>query len=116
MTYLVRHIMIDLYGCPTEYLNNSPYLETILTELCDILHTDIRAKTSYQFEPQGVTSMMVVGASHLSIHTWPENNYACVDVAVSTDDFKTRDVVTHLERRLDAASSNTVEIRRGLVD
>ncbi|MBZ0278560.1 MAG: adenosylmethionine decarboxylase [Anaerolineae bacterium] len=116
MAHLVRHIMIDLYGCPSEHLDNPVLLEQILVELCDILHTDIRAKTSYQFQPQGVTSMMVVGASHLSIHTWPENNYACVDVVVCTDNFKTTDVIAHIQERLQAQSNNTTEVRRGLVE
>ncbi|MCB9451555.1 MAG: adenosylmethionine decarboxylase [Anaerolineaceae bacterium] len=116
MGYLVRHIMIDLYGCPSEHLDDPALLEQILTELCDILHTDIRAKTSYQFEPHGVTSMMVVGASHLSIHTWPESNYACVDVVVCTDNFKTTDVIAHIEKRLEATSNNVTEIRRGLME
>ena len=34
-----------------------------------------------RFDPQGVTGTAVVGESHLSIHTWPEEGRAFVDIA-----------------------------------
>ena len=33
----------------------------------------------HEFEPQGVTGVIVLSESHLSIHTWPETGYAAVD-------------------------------------
>ena len=35
---------------------------------------------SHQFEPQGVTALALLAESHMSIHTWPENGYAAIDV------------------------------------
>jgi S-adenosylmethionine decarboxylase len=34
-----------------------------------------------RFEPQGITAAAIVGESHLTIHTWPEEGRAFVDVA-----------------------------------
>jgi len=33
----------------------------------------------HRFAPQGVSGVVVVEESHLSIHTWPEAGYAAVD-------------------------------------
>lgn len=33
----------------------------------------------YQFQPQGVTGILLLSTSHMSIHTWPEERYASVD-------------------------------------
>jgi S-adenosylmethionine decarboxylase len=41
--------------------------------------TNIVASVFQPFEPQGVTGVVVVEESHLSIHTWPECGYAAVD-------------------------------------
>ena len=41
--------------------------------------TNIVASVFQPFEPQGVTGVVVVEESHLSIHTWPEHGYAAVD-------------------------------------
>lgn len=41
--------------------------------------TRIVASVFQPFDPQGVTGVVVVEESHLSIHTWPEYGYAAVD-------------------------------------
>ena len=35
---------------------------------------------SHKFEPHGVTAMCLLSESHISIHTWPENNVAKCDI------------------------------------
>ena len=34
----------------------------------------------HQFNPQGVSGVVVIAESHITIHTWPEHGYAAVDV------------------------------------
>ena len=34
----------------------------------------------HKFKPQGATVLSLLKESHLSIHTWPENNSACIDL------------------------------------
>jgi S-adenosylmethionine decarboxylase len=34
----------------------------------------------HQFEPQGLTGIVLLAESHISIHTWPERGEAAVDV------------------------------------
>jgi S-adenosylmethionine decarboxylase proenzyme len=34
----------------------------------------------HRFSPQGVSGVVVIAESHLSVHTWPEYGYAAVDV------------------------------------
>lgn len=116
MSYLVRHIMLDFYGCSFETLDNPEYLEGVLREVTALLHTDVFAHTEHQFEPYGVSCMMVVGASHLAIHTWPEHNYACVDVVVCTENFQVSDIESRIFERLQAKSSNIMEVRRGMIE
>lgn len=41
--------------------------------------TNIVASMFQPFVPQGVSGVVVVEESHLSIHTWPEYGYAAVD-------------------------------------
>lgn len=45
----------------------------------------LRELVAVKFDPQGVTGTAVVGESHLSIHTWPEEGRAFVDVASCKD-------------------------------
>jgi S-adenosylmethionine decarboxylase len=40
---------------------------------------------SKKFEPQGVTVVCLLSESHISIHTWPEEGKAAVDVYTCGD-------------------------------
>jgi S-adenosylmethionine decarboxylase len=40
---------------------------------------------SKKFEPQGVTVLCLLSESHISIHTWPEEGKAAVDVYTCGD-------------------------------
>ncbi len=59
--------------------------------------------------------MMIVGASHLSVHTWPEYGFATVDLVVCTDDFDTAEVMDLVKARLNAEMVSQIEFRRGLI-
>jgi spermidine synthase len=37
-------------------------------------------EVEYKFEPQGVTLVFLLKESHISIHSWPEKNSACIDI------------------------------------
>ena len=34
----------------------------------------------HQFEPEGVSGVLLIAESHLSVHTWPEDGFAAVDI------------------------------------
>lgn len=74
-----KHIIIDAFECDSAHLNDIKFLE----EMCKkaALDADMEILYSYfhQFEPQGVTGVLVLSTSHLSIHTWPEEGYASLD-------------------------------------
>lgn len=61
--------------------------ESGATVVTDIFH---------QFNPHGVSGVVVIAESHIAIHTWPEQGYAAVDVftcGTSIDISKVRDVL-----------------------
>ncbi len=113
--YLIRHVILEATECPFDTLNNLELIETLLSEIADIIRTEIFKQISHQFHPQGITAMVIVGASHLSVHTWPEYGFATIDLVVCTDDFETKDVMALVKTRLNAATVSQIEFRRGLI-
>lgn len=114
-THLIRHVVIEAHECPFEPLNDYALSEQLLQDIAVILNTEVMARTGYQFEPQGITSVVVVGASHLSVHTWPEYGFATVDLVVCTDNFSVADVLDVVKARFQAKQVSYLEFRRGLV-
>ncbi len=73
------HLTIDLWGATS--LDRLDLIETTLetaaiTAGATILHTHL-----HHFQPNGgVSGVVVLAESHISIHTWPERNFAALDV------------------------------------
>jgi len=76
---LGTHWIIEYYECDPKVLTNEKkILEYMLTATKKAKATII-AHTSHKLG-QGVSVVIVVAESHLSIHTWPEYKYAAVDI------------------------------------
>ena len=81
MESLGTHALVRVFGSSFDSLNNidqlrgafeHTVLEHGLVALSDpILH---------QFEPQGLTGIILLAESHISVHTWPEKGEAAIDV------------------------------------
>jgi S-adenosylmethionine decarboxylase len=74
-----KHMIIDAFECDSSRLNNMTYLEQLLTKAAQDAGMKILYSYFYQFTPQGITGMLILSTSHISIHTWPEERYASLD-------------------------------------
>ena len=78
------HLLIDLWGA--QGLNDLDLTERTLTEAAraagaTLLHTHL-----HHFSPNGgISGVVVLAESHISIHTWPERDYAALDVFMCGD-------------------------------
>lgn len=74
-----RHIVIEL-ECSFEQANSLVWIKKTIGILIEKL--EIRTlKTMYHlFKPQGISLLYIISSSHLSIHTWPENNYIHIEL------------------------------------
>lgn len=43
-------------------------------------------KIFHQYEPAGVTGIILLSESHMSVHTWPEHNFLAVDIFTCSGD------------------------------
>ena len=84
-----RHILFDLWVDNAEVLKWAPPLRTLLVEAARASGATVLADRFHQFEPYGVTGILLLAESHVSIHTWPEEGLATLDVftcgAMDTD-------------------------------
>ncbi len=71
--------MLELFGCDSRVLQDQKMLEGILQKAAMAADTKIVQSVFHKFSPQGVTGVVVIEESHLSLHTWPEYGYASVD-------------------------------------
>ena len=75
-----KHLLLELYRCDFEKLNDESFLRCTLNNAAKFANAKVLNLISNKFEPQGVTAIALLAESHLSIHTWPELNYSAVDI------------------------------------
>ena len=75
-----KHLLLELYRCNSEKLNDESFLRCTLNRSAKLAKATVLNLISNKFEPQGVTAIALLAESHISIHTWPESNYSAVDI------------------------------------
>jgi S-adenosylmethionine decarboxylase len=70
---------MDVSGCKPNLLNNLTFLKKLLVEAAERANATVLNVAFHHFTPQGVSGVVVISESHLSIHTWPEYGYAALD-------------------------------------
>ena len=75
-----KHLLLELYKCDFEKLNDESFLRCTLSRAAKLAKATVLNLISNKFEPQGVTAIALLAESHISIHTWPESNYSAVDI------------------------------------
>lgn len=75
------HGLLDLYGCNAARLGDAAYLEAQLRDAAARAGATILAAHFHHFgEAAGVTGVLLLAESHISIHTWPEHGFAALDI------------------------------------
>jgi S-adenosylmethionine decarboxylase len=80
MVSLGKHWLIECYECNPSTINSPERLEEIFLEAAQKSGATIVGSHFHSFDPQGVSGVVVIAESHFSVHTWPEHQYAAVDV------------------------------------
>jgi S-adenosylmethionine decarboxylase len=112
---LGRHLLLELKDCDKEVLNNLDYLKKCLTDTAKQIGATVLNEVFHRFSPQGVSGVVVIAESHLCIHTWPEYNYAAIDIFTCGDTINPTDAVDILVDKLNAKESSFVELKRGVL-
>ena len=74
------HCILELNGCPYELLDDEAFVRGSVEQASEKALSTLLNLNSHKFSPQGVTAVGLLAESHLAIHTWPEMNYAAVDI------------------------------------
>lgn len=107
-----RHLILDLYDCDKQLLDDYQGLESILEEALVIAKATILRMFGHKFAPQGVTILALLAESHCSIHTWPELGYAAVDLYTCGDTTKAENAADYIRDKLKAEHIEKIELVR----
>jgi len=81
MKFAGTHLLIDIWGASR--LDDPGHIDTKLREAAIATGATILHSHFHHFSPNGgVSGVVVLAESHISIHTWPERDFAALDIFV----------------------------------
>ncbi len=115
MNALGRHLLLELQDCDKESLNDLDFLKTIMVDAAVGCGATVLGVSFHPFQPQGVSGVVVIAESHLSIHTWPEYDYAAVDIFTCGTTVQPEKAAQMLVEKLGSTHHSIVEVQRGFL-
>lgn len=108
-----NHGLLDLYGCDTRLLKDEGCLKTLLLQAAEEAGASVVGCCFHTFGGAGgVTGVVMLAESHISIHTWPEHGFAAADAFICGS-MKLETVRRFLTQALAAERSEWHAERRG---
>ncbi|MDJ0783937.1 MAG: adenosylmethionine decarboxylase [Desulfosarcinaceae bacterium] len=113
ITFAGTHLIIDLWGA--DGLEELERMERALRDCVAAARATLLHIHLHHFTPSyGISGVAVLAESHISVHTWPERNYAAFDIFMCGD-AQPHKAVAVLEAAFAPTRSKVTEIRRGVV-
>jgi len=112
---LGRHLIVEMWGVDPEALDDEAKLRALLVEAAKRAGGRIVGVLFHKFEPQGVTGVVAIAESHISIHTWPEYGYAAIDIFTCGSHVDPWKAFEYSLEQLKPKNVNVFEIKRGVL-
>jgi S-adenosylmethionine decarboxylase len=111
--YAGAHWIVDMWGA--RRIDDLPFVERTLREAADAAGATTLEHRMHHFSPNnGVTGVLILAESHISIHTWPEREFAAVDIFMCGS-ARPEEAVAVLRERFAPKRMIVDEFKRGLI-
>ena len=108
-----EHLLLDFWDA--DFLSDPDYITQVLIEAAEASAATVLHVHTHAFNGEGgISGVAVLAESHISVHTWPELNFAAFDIFMCGK-CEPREAVKILEQRFRPNKTSIESIKRGLV-
>jgi S-adenosylmethionine decarboxylase len=111
---LGTHLLLELWEIDSHRLDDRDWVRNILVQAALEARCTVVSEAFHRFAPQGVSGVVVIAESHISIHTWPELGYAAIDVFTCGDHAMPERAAEYLIRLSGARRHDLRVLERGI--
>jgi spermidine synthase len=115
MKALGQHLILELYGCSAETLSSVADVQDAMIKGARAADATIIDSIFHHFTPYGVSGVVVIAESHFAIHTWPEHNFASVDLFTCGDKTRPWEAFKTIKKIFKATHFSVMKLERGLL-
>ena len=107
-----HHLLVDLWVADPAPLRRVKTWRTLLPDACREAGATVLGARFHQFQPEGVTGIVLLAESHASVHTWPEAGLVTLDV-FTCGALDARAIVDRIRQSLAPVRERVTEVARG---
>jgi len=109
-----HHYIVEASGCDAEIISNVGKVQQILVKAAEISGAKVWSVSFSKFPPHGVSGVVVISESHISVHTWPEYGYGAIDFYTCGQSVEPEKGLNYAVEAFGASTSHITEITRGI--
>jgi len=113
---LGRHVLAEIYDCEFAMLDDPNAVRDVMVQAAEYAGAEVREVVFHEFSPQGVSGVVVIAESHLTVHTWPELGYAAVDVFTCGNTVDPWEATRYICEHFGAKRVTASETKRGIFE
>ena len=112
--YLGMHLIIEYRRCKNNAcLTGVAEVEKMMLLAAEKARATVVSHDFHQFSPHGVSGAVILAESHISIHTWPEYEYAAVDIFTCGNNARPHRAAKFLKKALNSKKCQITPLERG---
>ena len=112
---LGRHTLIELHGCSASALSDLESIRTLMVAAVKQAGGTYVTDVFHHFTPLGVSGVIVISESHVTIHTWPEHGYAGADIFTCGTRVKPEKAAKVIIAKLKPSTHSIILMERGII-
>ena len=116
MKSLGRHVLAEIYDADSSVLNNEALIQKIMVDAAVQAKATVVNSVFHKFSPYGVSGVVIIAESHLSVHTWPEHKYAALDFFTCGEEVDPWVAFKVVAKGFKSEKYTTVELKRGMLE
>lgn len=109
-----RHSLAELWGCDVKKIDDFEYIKQLFQDAAVFAGAEVKQVAFQKFEPQGISGVVIISESHLTIHSFPEHGYASIDVYTCGHRMDPDVAVDYIIEHLEAKKVSRALINRGI--
>lgn len=111
---LGSHLLVELFGCRADALKAEGPVGEAMREAALESRATIVEESFHEFKPYGVSGAVIIQESHYTIHTWPEHEYAAIDLFYCGGTVHVHKALDVLVERFQPRRMKFLVVRRGI--
>jgi S-adenosylmethionine decarboxylase len=112
---LGKHLLLELNGCDHKLLNDISFIKETMLKAAKESGATVLGESFHQFSPQGVSGVIIIAESHLTVHTWPEHGYAGADIFTCGTRVKPEKAAKVIIAKLKPGTHSIILMERGII-